>query len=444
MNGIENKLHTDALQIVLEGIRAADPEEAVARSLKLENGKLRVSTSLFDLKGKLYLVGFGKAAYKMAKAALEVLGEIVEEGVISIPKGFKVEEELENVDIVFSGHPKPDTGSIEAGKRILKLAEQAGEHDIVLVLISGGGSALMEYPVEGVSLDDIAYTSILLMNSGADIYELNTVRKHLSRVKGGQLAKAIFPATTISLIISDVVGDRVDMIASGPTAPDPTTFQDAWFIMEKYRLIEKIPNSVRSYLERGLRGEVPETPKEGDPIFRKVYNHIIASNIASLRKMKKKAEEMGYNSLILTSMIQGEAREVGKVIAALALEVKKTGNPVTPPAVILAGGETTVTVKGSGKGGRNQELALSAAIQIKDGEGIVVASVGSDGIDGPTDAAGAIVDGYTVVKAYEQGLNAIKYLENNDSYTFFKKVGGLVETGYTGTNVNDFIVVIVV
>ncbi|RLE76278.1 MAG: glycerate kinase, partial [Thermoprotei archaeon] len=425
-------------------IRAADPEEAVTRSLKLENGKLRVNTNLFDLKGKLYLVGFGKAAYKMAKAALEVLGEIVEKGVISIPKGFKVEEELENVDIVFSGHPKPDAGSIEAGKKILKLAEQADEHDVVLVLISGGGSALMEYPVEEVSLDDIAYTSILLMNSGADIYELNTVRKHLSRVKGGQLAKAIFPATTISLIISDVVGDRVDMIASGPTAPDPTTFQDAWFIMEKYRLIEKIPSNVRSYLERGLRGEVPETPKEGDPIFRKVYNHIIASNIASLRKMKKKAEEIGYNSLILTSMIQGEAREVGKVIAALALEVKKTGNPVKPPAVILAGGETTVTVKGSGKGGRNQELALSAAIQIKDSEGIVVASVGSDGIDGPTDAAGAIVDGYTVVKAYEQGLNAIKYLENNDSYTFFKKVGGLVETGYTGTNVNDFIVVIVV
>ena len=444
MNGTESKLHMDVLQIILEGIRAADPEEAVTRSLKLENGKLRIDTSLFDLEGKLYLVGFGKAAYKMAKAALRVLGDVVEEGVISIPKGFKVEEELENVDIVFSGHPKPDMGSIEAGKKILKLAEQAGEQDIVLVLISGGGSALMEYPVEGVSLDDIARTSILLMNSGADIYELNTVRKHLSRVKGGQLAKAIFPATTISLIISDVVGDRVDMIASGPTAPDPTTFQDAWFIMEKYHLIEKIPSNVKSYLERGLRGEAPETPKEGDPIFKKVYNHIIASNIASLRKMKEKAEEMGYNSLILTSMIQGEAREVGKVIAALALEVKKSGNPVKPPAVILAGGETTVTVKGSGRGGRNQELALSAAIQIKDSKGIVIASVGSDGIDGPTDAAGAIVDGYTVAKAYDQGLNAIRYLENNDSYTFFKKVGGLVETGYTGTNVNDFIVAIVV
>ncbi|RLE64798.1 MAG: glycerate kinase [Thermoprotei archaeon] len=443
MGAMETRLHTDALQIILEGIRAADPEEAVRKALKFKNGKLKVGTKVFDLKGKLYLVGFGKAAYKMAKAASEVLEKIIEKGIISIPKGFKIEKKLENIEIIFSGHPKPDSGSIEAGKKILELANEAGENDIVLILISGGGSALMEYPVEGVSLDDIANTTILLMNSGADIYELNTVRKHLSRVKGGQLAKAIFPATTISLIISDVVGDRIDMIASGPTAPDPTTFQDAWFVLEKYHLLERVPNSVRLYLKKGLKGEASETPKKEDPIFKKVYNHIVASNITSLEKMREKAEKLGYNTLILTSMIQGEAKEVGKVIAALALEAKKTGYPINPPAVILAGGETTVTVKGSGKGGRNQELALSAAIQIKGINGVVIASVGSDGIDGPTDAAGAIVDGFTVIKAENQGMNVIKYLDDNNSYTFFKKVGGLIETGYTGTNVNDFIIAII-
>ena len=441
---VETKLHTDALQIILEGIRAADPYDAVKGVLTFKDNVLKVKGEKFEVKGKLYLVGFGKAAFKMSKAALDVLGDIVERGVVSIPKGYKIDQVLEKVEIVYAGHPKPDSESVLAGKKVLELAEKAGENDIILVLISGGGSALMEYPVENVTLDDIASTSIMLMNAGADIYELNTVRKHLSKIKGGQLAKAIYPATTISLIISDVVGDRIDMIASGPTAPDPTTFRDAWYVIEKYKLVDKIPRAARDYLEKGVKNLAPETPKVEDPIFEKVHNFVIASNITSLTKMRDKARELGYNTLILSSMIQGEAREVAKVIAALALEVRKTGNPVRPPAVILAGGETTVTVRGSGKGGRNQELALSAALQIKGVEGVVIASVGSDGIDGPTDAAGAIVDGYTIVKADDLGIDARKFLENNDSYNFFKAVGGHIETGYTGTNVNDFIISIIV
>jgi glycerate-2-kinase len=281
------------------------------------------------------------------------------------------------------------------------------------------------------------------MRAGADIFELNTVRKHLSKIKGGWLARHLQPAACLTLMISDVVGDRMDTIASGPTVPDPTTFEDALGVLSKYGLREKVPRSVIEYLEAGREGRAPETPKPGDPIFSRVFNRIVASNRISLEAMAEKARSMGYNVLVLTSMLEGEAREVGRVVASIAKEIRSSGRPVLPPAVVLLGGETTVTVRGSGVGGRNQELALSAAIAIRGWDRIAILSIGSDGRDGPTDVAGAVVDGFTYEKALSLGLKPEEFLERNDSYSFFKQVGGHVTTGYTGTNVNDFVIIVV-
>ncbi len=446
MDEITENARMAALTLVLEGIRAADPYRAVKSFLSLRDGELLLGgEKSLPLTGKVYVVGGGKATGGMAKAAEEVLGELVAGGVISVPEELapKVSGELSKVEVVGATHPRASEKSVEAGRRIVEVARKAGEGDIVLALISGGGSALMEYPAEGVSIDDIGEVSIQLMKAGADIFELNTVRKHLSRFKGGWLAKHAYPATVVTLMISDVVGDRMDTIASGPTVPDPTTFSDAHRVLERHGLLDKAPRSVVEYIEKGLKGLVPETPKPGDPIFERVHNHIVASNILSLKAMEKKAKSLGYSTLVLTSMLEGEAREVGKVAAALAREVPRTGHPLEAPAVILAGGETTVTVRGHGKGGRNQELALSAAIKIRGLRGVAIAAVGSDGRDGPTDAAGAVVDGYTVEKALKMGVNPDDYLDNNDSYGFFSRVGGHVKTGYTGTNVNDFLVIVV-
>jgi len=435
-----------ALTLVLDGIRAADPYRAVRDYLNVSEGRLLLGDGTeVPLRGRVYVVGGGKATGGMARAAEDVLGRHIAGGVISVPEEIveSVEEGLARVDVVGATHPRASEKSVEAGRRIVEVAKSAGEDDVVLALISGGGSALMEYPVEGVTIDDIGEVSIQLMKAGADIVELNTVRKHLSRLKGGWLAKHAYPATVVTLMISDVVGDRMDTIASGPTVPDPTTFADAYRVLEKRGVLGKAPPSVVDYIDKGVKGLVPETPKPGDPVFERVHNRIVASNVLSLKAMKAKAEKLGYRALILTSMLEGEAREVGKVAAAIAREIQRTGHPGEPPYVVLAGGETTVTVRGNGRGGRNQELALSAAIKIAGTRGIAIAAVGSDGRDGPTDAAGAVVDGYTVEKAREMGLDPDEFLENNDSYGFFERVGGHVKTGYTGTNVNDFLVIVV-
>ncbi|RLE61135.1 MAG: glycerate kinase [Thermoprotei archaeon] len=435
-----------ALTLILEGIRAADPEKAIKNYVSVTEDKilLKDGTSI-ELPSKIYVVGGGKATGGMAKAIEEIFGEKISKGLISVPEDIvdQVRENLLIIEVVGATHPKASEKSVEAGKKIVDVAKQADEDTLLITLISGGGSALMEYPAEGVTIQDIGEISIQLMKAGADIFELNTVRKHLSRFKGGWLAKHAYPAKVLTLMISDVVGDRMDTIASGPTVPDPTTFKDAWYILEKYSLTEKAPKNAVEYIKKGLKGEVPETPKPGDKVFDKVFNRIVASNIISLQAMKNKAASMGYNVTILTSMIEGEAREVGKVVASIAKEIQKTGNPIPSPAVVLMGGETTVTVRGSGKGGRNQELALSASIQIKGIEGVAIASVGSDGRDGPTDVAGAIVDGTSVLKAEKLGLDPEKFLADNNSYGFFEKVGGHVKTGYTGTNVNDLIVIVV-
>ncbi len=428
-----------ALTLILEGIEAADPLVAIKRFFEKEGNELVIK----KVKGDVYVVGAGKATGGMAKAVEEVLGDRIKAGIIAVPEELVNDVKLSKIKVLGSTHPKASEKSVRAGKEIVNLVKNASEEDLVIALFSGGGSALVEYPVSGVSIEDIGEVSIALMNAGADIFELNTVRKHLSLFKGGWLAKHASPSSMLCLMISDVVGDRMDTIASGPTVPDPTTFKDALKVLKKYKLYDKAPRSVISYIEKGVKNEVPETPKPGDPIFKRVINRVVASNIISLNSMRRKASELGYNALILTSMLEGEAREVGKVIAGIAKEVKASGNPIPPPAVILAGGETTVTVRGKGRGGRNQELALSAALTIENLEGIAIASVGSDGRDGPTDAAGAIVDGTTAIIAKKRGLDPYIFLAENNSYEFFKAVGGHVTTGYTGTNVNDLIVIVV-
>jgi glycerate-2-kinase len=313
---------------------------------------------------------------------------------------------------------------------------------LIVTLISGGGSALLVAPQDGISLADKQRTTSLLLNAGVDIGELNTVRKHLSRVKGGRLAEAAFPATVVSLILSDVIGDRLDVIASGPTAADPTTFGEALGIFERYRLSEAVPPPVMELLRRGDRGDIPETPKAGSLFLDRIENIIVGSNRQALEAAARSARELGFTVEILSAELTGEAREVGRQLArqALAAASSKAGNA---GHCLLAGGETTVTVRGQGKGGRNMELALAFAIEIEGLPGITLLSAGTDGTDGPTEAAGAIVDGGTVARAREKGLDPREYLDNNDSYTFFKTCGGLLVTGATGTNVMDLQIVLI-
>jgi hydroxypyruvate reductase len=316
-------------------------------------------------------------------------------------------------------------------------------NDLVIFLVSGGGSALLPLPVEGVTLVEKQATTHELLSCGASIQEINTLRKHLSRIKGGGLAKIVYPATLVSLILSDVIGDPLDAIASGPTVPDSTTYEDCAWILNKYELWGKIPPSVASHIRAGMEGKKEETLKEGDPPFAKVYNLIVGNNLLAMTAAKKAAQALGYRTLLLSSLVEGETREVAKVHAAIAKEVLLSGNPIPPPACILSGGETTVTLKGKGKGGRNQEFALAAALEIAGWKEVLMMSAGTDGTDGPTDAAGAFADGKTVTRAKTMGLDPWSFLKENDSYSFFQRIGDLLTIGPTGTNVMDLRVMLV-
>ena len=322
------------------------------------------------------------------------------------------------------------------------MVDQAGDDDLVVVLISGGGSALMTYPADGVGLEEVRELTGMLLRSGATINELNAVRKHLSSFKGGQLAERAYPATVVSLILSDVVGDPLDTIASGPTAPDGSTFGDAVEVLRRYGLWKSAAASIRRRLEDGVRGRIGETPKPGDRTFDKVFNVVVGSNLVAARAAVERAAALGYNALLLSTRVEGEARHVGTVYAGIAKDAAASGHPVPVPAAVIIGGETTVTVRGSGRGGRNQELALSAAMRIE-GMDAVVAALATDGIDGPTEAAGAIVDGWTMRRARAMGLDPVESLRDNDSYRFFSRLGDAILTGPTGTNVNDLALILV-
>jgi len=433
-----------ALTLVLEGLRAVDPKRLLKSRVRLLGTRLVVDDCEVDIGNGVYVVAIGKAAGKMAETIEEILGPYIRAGVATIPRGAPTPH-LDRITPIAAGHPHPDEGSLEAGRLALRMAEGARRSGCpLLALISGGGSALAEVPVPGVTLEDLRSINDLLLKSGASINEVNAVRKHLSLLKGGRLAAVAHPSPVLTLVLSDVVGDRLEVIASGPTVPDPSTYEDAIDVLRRYGLTDSAPRTVLEVLEKGARGELAETPKPGDGALSSAHAVLLGSNLTALKAMDAYAKVLGLNSVVLTSMLQGEAREAAKALAAVALEVKRSSTPVAPPAAIICGGETTVKVRGRGRGGRNQEFALSAALQIEGEDGIAIAAVGSDGIDGPTDAAGAVVDGFTARKAKKLGLYPQKFLEENNSYEFFSIVGGHVKTGPTGTNVNDFYLAVII
>jgi hydroxypyruvate reductase len=391
------QMRQQALEIFQAGLKAVDPTAAIHRHVRRIDDELMIADRCFDLKSyeRILIVGAGKAVAPMAKALEDLLGNRVADGVIVVKEGHGLP--LKRVQISEGGHPVPDEGGVRGTEKIISLVQDAGERDLVICLISGGGSALLIAPPQGIALADKQAATKLLLACGATIHELNTIRKHLSRSKGGRLAQAAHPATVISLILSDVVGDDLDVIGSGPTVPDSSTFADAEEILKRYGVWNDLAPSIRDHIQKGLR----------------------------------------YQSLILSTKVEGEAREVAKVHAAIAKEVVSSGNPVPAPACVLFGGETTVTLQGNGKGGRNQEYALAAAQALDGAEHMVMLSGGTDGTDGPTDAAGAIADGNTMSRARAKDLDAGDYLKRSDSYHFFQQLDDLVITGPTRTNVMD-------
>ncbi len=437
------QLRRDARAMFDAAVRAVDAEACVRRFVSVDGNRLVVGDRSCDLRqfDRILSVGTGKASPRMGVALEGILGERLTGGIVNTKYGHA--EPLERIEIVECGHPVPDEAGVEGTLRILELLSSADEGTLVICLISGGGSALMPAPSAGITLEEKQETTRLLLECGANIVELNTIRKHFSQVKGGGLARAAFPASVIALMLSDVIGDPLDVIASGPTVPDASTFQTCREIVEKYDLDDKLPASVRKRLRRGLEGRVPETPKPGDEALARCQNLVVGSNGLAVSAAKAVAEELGYNTLVLSTRLEGEAREVAHIYSAVGKEVRASGQPVAPPACVIAGGETTVTVRGTGKGGRNQEIALAGAIQLAGWDGIVLFSGGTDGTDGPTDAAGAVADGFTISRAEELGLSANAHLKNNDAYPYFKALEDLVITGPTGTNVADVAFVLV-
>ena len=440
---IQNSAHGDAIQVIQRAALAAvDPGAAVRRHVQYREGLLTIGGRDYDLAGveRVWVVGGGKAATAMVAALHQLLGSRLDGGLV-VTKYRHVDPGLETgaVRVVEAGHPLPDDAGVQGTARVADLLATATERDLVLAVISGGGSALLTLPSVGLDLADLQGTTDLLLRSGATIVELNTVRKHLSQIKGGGLARLAGGARVASLILSDVVGDPLDVIASGPTVPDPTTFSEAVTILDRYGLAGSVPPAVRRHLQAGLRGQLPETPKAGAALFARVHNLIVGSNRLAAEAAAQEALARGFNALLLSTFVEGEAREVALVAAALAKELVHHDRPVPRPACLVWGGETTVTVRGGGKGGRNQELALAAALAMQDLTNVLLVALGTDGTDGPTDAAGAVATGETVSRAALLGLDPHAYLADNDAYTFFDALGDLIRTGPTGTNVNDLL-----
>lgn len=431
-----------ALKSLESALNAVDPKQIIKSKLLLKNSTLQVNGYSFDLRKfkNIYVIGGGKASGSMAEAIEQIFDKYITNGLVNVPQGSKQNTKI--IEPHEASHPIPDDAGVEGTRRMLKMLEQAKEDDLIICLISGGGSSLMPLPRGEISISDKREITNALLKCGATINEINTVRKHISDFKGGWLAKKAYPATILNLILSDVVGDPLDFIASGPTVPDSTTFNDAVKILEKYRLWSKAPVSIRKVLSDGEKGIIPETPKADDEAFKKVFNVVVGNNRLASLTAREYLKSEGLNTLLLTATLEGEARHVGVMLASIAREVSASGNPVPKPAGIIAGGETTVTVTGKGLGGRNQEIALATVRNLKGMNGVVVASLSTDGVDGPTDAAGAIADGKTLVRAAKMGLTPEEYLAENDSYHFFSKLGDLIFTGPTGTNVNDVSVIV--
>ena len=402
---------------------------------------LRALAAVTPPAGRVVVVGAGKASGAMASAVEEAWGERVAGGLVVVKDGHLAE--TRRVKLVEAGHPVPDERGAAAARDLLALALGAGADDLVLALISGGASALTPAPAPPITLGDKQAMTRLLLAAGADINQLNAVRKHCSVLKGGQLARAAAPARVAALLLSDVIGDPIDVIGSGPTAPDASTFGEALGILDRFDLRQRAPASVRDRLERGARGEIAETPKPDDAIFERVANVVIGNNQLVVDAAASRAAALGLAPHVLTRSLHGEARDVARELVALGREIAAGRGPVAPPACLIAGGETTVTVRGEGIGGRCQEFALAAALELEGRDGLVVLAAGTDGSDGPTDAAGAIADGDSAARARRQGLDPRAHLDRNDSNPVFAALGDLVVTGPTNTNLLDLYLVLV-
>jgi hydroxypyruvate reductase len=431
------ELRRSARWILDAAIAAGDGGRLTRQALRREGPRLHVGDHTLDLGRirRVVVVGAGKVSGTMAEAAEAALGGVPVEGLVAVKE--RRDAGPRRVRVVEAGHPIPDARGEAAGEDILRLAMDAGPDDLVLCLISGGGSALTPAPVPGVSLAEKQAVTRLLLECGATINELNAVRKHLSRLKGGQLARAAHPAPVVALLLSDVIGDPLDVIASGPTAPDPTTYADALAVLDRFGLRVRVPPAVRAHLEAGARGEVEDTPKPGDPVLAGVTNLVIGNNGLVVEAAVEEARRLGFAPCLLTRSLQGEAREVARAFAAILDEIARSGSPVGRPACLIAGGETTVTIRGGGEGGRCQEFALALVGELAAMRSVAVLAAGTDGSDGPTDAAGAVVDPTTLERARGLGLDVRRALAGNDSHPFFAALGDLVVTGPTGSNLMD-------
>jgi hydroxypyruvate reductase len=440
---IQKSPYRDVIQAVQRAaLEAVEPGAAVRRQVLRRGDLLSVGGQTYDLHAveRIWIVGGGKAAVAMVAALHVILGDRVAGGLV-VTKYDHVDPSLDTgaVEVVEAGHPLPDGAGVAGTQRMASLLADASGRDLVLAVLSGGGSALLTLPSPGLALAELQATTDLLLRCGATIVELNTVRKHLSQIKGGGLARLAGQAAVASLILSDVVGDPLDVIASGPTVPDPTTFADAWAVLERHGLTARVPPAVRECLLAGCEGKVADTPKPRTRRFERVQNVIVGSNRLAAEGAVVAARRGELNALLLSTFVEGEARQVAQVAAALAKELVHNDRPVSRPACLVWGGETTVNVHGDGLGGRNQELALAAAMAVEGLPHVVLVALGTDGTDGPTDAAGAVATGETTARGRALGLDPTAYLANNDAYHYFDPLGDLIRTGPTGTNVNDLL-----
>lgn len=448
-----------AMDILAAGLRAADPAVCVARHLRADDDGLSIGADAdvthvpwADV-DRLLLVAVGKAAAPMARAAEAALGDRIASGVVIVPSGASAESR--RAMVLQAGHPLPDPAGLMATRAVLRLLADTGPRDVVLVLLSGGASAMLEQPAgRRMPLVDVAVATSALLSSGAAIDEVNAVRKHLSTVKGGQLARAAAPARMVTLVLSDVASGRLDTVGSGPTAPDPTTFADAATVLTQRGLWGAMPASIGEHLRAGMAGDIPETPKPGDPLFAGAVLRVVGDNATAAEAAAARAAALGYAAQVFTTRLEGESRDAGRLLASIGREIAVDGRPLRAPACIVVGGETTVTLRRlGGSGGRNRELALAAALALAEGgalalaEGgdapVVIAALGTDGVDAGPDAAGAIVDQTTIARASAAGLDAAAALERHDSGPFFAALGDALVTGPTGTNVGDLAVVLV-
>jgi glycerate 2-kinase len=446
---VESERERNARKTVLEllnvGINSVLPKNLIPQFVRRDGHKLIFKEIIFELTSNtnIFVIGAGKASGAMAEQLEHLLGSSITNGFVNIPEGTKNQYSTRKIQLNEASHPIPSRSGMHGAQKMVELIQSSQETDLIIVLLSGGASALLPLPVAIITLDQLQLLNKSLIKSGATIQEINTVRKHCSRIKGGLLSKIGYPATIVTLILSDVIGNPLDSIGSGPTVPDPTTFQQSIEILKKYSLWDTIPETIRHYLQKAQNGSVPETPKPNDEIFQKTHSVIIGDNRAACESIQQAANQRGFETLLYSSEITGEAREIGKKLLHLIKEERsKPISKSAKPLIIIGGGETTVTVRGEGMGGRCQEMGLSIIAEFENFSDTVFAAIGTDGIDGFTDATGIIIDERSANLMKNKELNWKNYLDENDSYNFFKQLGdSLIFTGPTGTNVNDLILI---